>query len=123
MDTRVLVVDDEPHLVEIIASRLKVNGYDVQTAATGGEGLKRAETFKPQLILLDILMPDKDGYQVLRSLKANPKTKEIPVVILTVKKWGEDVKKAVSAGARDYVVKPFNSETLLEKIRKITSHG
>ena len=119
MARKILVVDDEPHLVEILANRLRANHYEVSTAVKGQEGLVKARQEKPDLILLDILMVDMDGYQVLRQLKESPETKTIPVMMLTVKKWSEDIQKAVNSGAVDYVVKPFEPRTLLEKIHQV----
>ncbi len=116
MTKKILVIDDEPHLVEVLASRLRANHYEVVTAVLGREGLEKAKSEKPDLILLDILMPDMDGYQVLRHLKEMIETKNIPVLILTVKKWSEDVKNAMESGAIDYVVKPFEPLVLMEKI-------
>lgn len=118
MGKKVLIIDDEPHLVEILANRLKANRYRVVTAVTAHEGLELAGREKPDLILLDILMPDMDGYQVLRKLKEQSETKMIPVVMLTVKKWSEDIQKAMLGGAVDYLVKPFDPVILIQKIRK-----
>ena len=118
MGKKILVIDDEPHLVEILANRLKANGYQVATAVTAQTGLEMALSQKPDLILLDILMPDMDGYQVLRKLKEQTETKRVPVMMLTVKKWSEDVQKAMLGGAVDYLVKPFDPVILIKKIRK-----
>ena len=118
MGKKILVIDDEPHLVEILANRLKANRYQVITAVTANEGLEMAIKDKPDLVLLDILMPDMDGYQVLRKLKEEPQTKKIPVMMLTVKKWSEDVQKAMLGGAVDYLVKPFDPVILLQKIKR-----
>lgn len=123
MNEKILIVDDEPHLVEVIASRLKANHYKVATAISGQEGIDKAKKEKPKLILLDILMPDMDGYQVLQRLKEAPETREVPVIILTVKKWSEDVQKALEGGAADYLAKPFTPATLLEKIEGALHHG
>ena len=118
MGKKILVVDDEPHLVEILANRLKANRYRVATAATAQEGLEMAVREKPDLILLDILMPDMDGYQLLQKLKEGAETKMIPIMMLTVKKWSEDIQKAMLGGAVDYLVKPFDPVILIQKIRK-----
>ena len=116
MAKKILVVDDKPYLVDLMASRLKANGYEVVTATNGREGLEKAKEETPDLILLDIAMPDMDGYRVLRHLKEFPGTQDIPVMILTVKKWNQDIQKAIAAGAADYIVKPFDPVKLLEKI-------
>ena len=119
MGKKILVVDDEPHLAEMMANRLRASHYDVVTALTGHEALDRVEGEKPNLILLDILMPDMDGYQVLRRLKEKDETRRIPVIVLTVKKWSEDIKRAVEGGASDYIVKPFDPRALLQKIEGV----
>lgn len=123
MAKKILVIDDEPHFVEVIASRLRANHLDVVTAVFGREGLEKAKTEKPDLILLDILMTDMDGYQVLRCLKERAETKNVPVIMLTVKKWSDDTKKAIEYGAVDYIVKPFEPSTLMEKIKGALKNG
>ena len=117
MSKKILVVDDEPHLAEMMSSRLQANRYDVITALTGEEGLRKATREKPDLILLDVLMPDFDGYQVLCLLKEKPETRDIPVIMLTVKNWSENIKRAIERGAVDYIVKPFDPRLLLDKIK------
>lgn len=123
MAKKILVVDDEPYLVELVQTRLRANRYEVVTAVSGKEGLEKAKREKPDLILLDILMPDMDGYQVLRQLKAGRDTRGIPVMMLTVKEWSEDIEKAIAGGAIDYIVKPFNPSSLLEKIKRALENG
>ena len=118
MVKKILVVDDEPHLAEMMGNRLRANRYEVATAVTGREGLEKAKEEKPDLILLDILMPDMDGYQMLQHLKGSPQTRDIPVIILTVKKWNEDTEKAIASGAVDYLTKPFSPVTLMEMVKR-----
>ena len=115
---RILVVDDEAELVKAIEIRLKQADYEILTAYDGLEGLEKAQKEKPDLILLDILMPNMDGYQTLQKLKEEESTKSIPVIMLTAKSQVDDVTKAADLGANDYIVKPFNHITLLEKIHK-----
>ena len=117
MSKKILVVDDELHLAEMMTSRLRANRYEVISALTGEEGLRKAMHEKPDLILLDVLMPDFDGYHVLCRLKEEPETRDIPVIMLTVKHWSEDIKRAIEKGAVDYIVKPFDPRSLLEKIK------
>lgn len=123
MGAKILVIDDEPHLVEVLANRLQTNHYEVLTAVTGREGLEKAVKEKPDLILLDILMSDLDGYRLLQSLREKAETKSIPVIMLTVKKWSEDIQRAISGGAVDYVVKPFDPNNLLGKIKRALGNG
>jgi DNA-binding response OmpR family regulator len=120
---KILIIDDEPHLVELVANRLKAKHLNVVTAVLGKEGLVKAREEKPDLILLDILMPDLDGFQVLCRLKESPDTCHIPVVMLTVRKWSQDIKKAMDGGAVDYIVKPFEPTILWEKIERVLKDG
>lgn len=115
---RILLIDDETELVKAIEIRLKHAGYEVLTACDGRDGLEKAKSERPDLILLDILMPRMDGYQTLVELKALDKVKSIPVIMLTAESMIDDVSKAADSGADDYVVKPFSHVTLLEKIHK-----
>lgn len=118
MGRRILIVDDEADLVETIKLRLETGGYEVITALDGAEGLAKAKGDKPSLILLDIMMPKLNGYQVCRELKSDAACKDIPVVMLTAKTqqtdkfWGREV------GASDYITKPFEFSALLNIIEK-----
>jgi len=123
MSKKILVVDDEPNIVKMVANRLKVSGYGVITATDGVEGLKKAQEAKPDVILLDILMPKMDGFHTLKKLKENIITKNIPVVMFTAKGQGEDVEKAAELGAVDYIVKPFTPLILFDKIKKALKTG
>lgn len=114
---KILLVDDEIQLADMVKMRLEANNYDVITASGGIEGLEKAEKDNPDLILLDILMPDMDGYQTLEKLKENSETESIPVIMLTAEGQADDLTRSVSLGAIDYVVKPFSPVTLLEKIK------
>ncbi len=118
MGRRILIVDDEADLVEALKLRLETGGYEVVTALDGAEGLTKAKGDKPALILLDIMMPKLNGYQVCRELKSDAKCKDIPVVMLTAKAqqtdkfWGQEV------GADGYITKPFEFSALLTIIEK-----
>jgi len=116
--TKILLVDDEPDIVETVAFMLQTRNYSVSIASGGLEGIEKAKTEDPDLILLDVMMPDMDGLDVCKKLKADVSTKDIPVVMLIGKDENEAVLKAHSAGADDYVVKPFSLPTLLGKLRK-----
>jgi len=115
---RILLVDDEIELVKLVQARLQHSGYEILTAYEGAECLKLAEEEKIDLILLDILMPKMDGYETLRRIRSNPKTAKIPVIMLTAKSQMEDVARAIGLGAQEYIVKPFDYKTMLEKIKK-----
>lgn len=118
---KILVVDDEPNIVRTVADRLKMRGYDVVTATDGEEGIEMALAEKPDLILLDIVMPKLDGNATLDRLRRLKETQGIPVFMLTARSQAEDVTRATSAGAVDYVVKPFDLVALLEKIETVLS--
>ena len=113
--TQVLCIDDDPEVIEILRNYLIPEGYSVIEANSGNEGIEKAEKFNPSAITLDIMMPHKDGWQVLRELKQNPKTKHIPVVIHSII---ENRPLAISLGAVDVVTKPTDSQKLLSLIKK-----
>ncbi len=113
----VLLIEDEEHIRAIVEYNLKMDGIEVYLAEDGPTGLNIATTKEPDVILLDWMLPGMDGLQVLEKLKADQRTKSIPVVMLTVKRMMRDVGKALYAGADDYIVKPFEPEELGEVIR------
>lgn len=114
---KILLVDDEQHIVDVVKVRLEKEGYEVITANSGKECLEKTKTEKPTLILLDIIMPEMDGYEVLKKLKDDKETASIPVIMLTAKNDADDVVRSlINGGAVDYIVKPFGSQELLHKI-------
>lgn len=115
---RILIVDDEPELVKAMQIRLKVAGYELITAGDGQEGLEKAKKERPDLVLLDLLMPKMDGFQTLERLKQDRETKSIPVIMLTAKSQMADAHKTADLGAEDYIVKPFDYIAVLGKIKK-----
>ena len=116
--SRILLVDDEPDIVETISFMLQSRNYMVSIASGGQEGIDKAKTEHPDLLLLDIMMPDVNGYDVCMKLKADADTRDIPIIMLTAKGESEAVLKSHSIGADDYVVKPFSLPTLLSKLKK-----
>ena len=117
MGKRLLVIDDEVDIAETVKIRLEVNGYSVELAYDGLNGIDKAVKALPDLILLDILMPQVDGFEVCRRLRQIPETKNIPVIMLTAIKSSEILQKAKEAGAQDYLAKPFESGELVEIVR------
>jgi signal transduction histidine kinase len=113
---RLLVVDDEPVIILALKELLTPLGYDVVACNTGSQAVSQARTLKPDAIILDIMMPELDGYDVLRLLKGDPQTAWIPVIVLSVL---EDKKKAMSLGAAEYVRKPFNNLEIEERLREL----
>lgn len=116
---KVLVVDDDERNVELLTAKLGVDGYETDTAYDGLEALKKAESYDPDLILLDIMMPKVDGYEVCRRLKASEKTKYIPVIMLTAKGEVEDKVLGLDVGAEDYISKPCNLAELSARVRSL----
>ncbi|HLD30461.1 MAG TPA: response regulator [bacterium] len=115
---RILVVDDDADAREILSSRLQACGYDVLLAESGWQALEQVRLKKPQLILLDVMMPELDGFTVCKFLKEKEETRNIPVIFLTAREQLQDVERGFTSGADDYVLKPINWERLLPKIKK-----
>lgn len=118
---KILVIDDEPQVTEIIEAFLTNAGHEVIVENDAGQGLNKAKSIKPDIILLDIMMPDIDGYDICNELKHFPGTSEIPVVFLTGKDRGEDMGRSFKAGGDMFIKKPFSCERLLEIINIILS--
>lgn len=117
--TKVLVIDDEPNIVQTLKDRLEMNEYDVVTASNGREGLQQAEKEKPDVILLDVIMPVMDGHEMLEALRRQAWGQEMSVIMLTARSQTQDIVRANSCGIDDYIVKPFDLSELLEKIESI----
>ncbi len=120
---KVLIVDDEIHIVKIIAYKLRGAGYDVISAGDGVEALQMVQADRPDLILLDIMMPRMDGYQALETLKGDPATRDIPVFMLSVKNKEADLQRGWQLGCDDYITKPFSPGKLLERIDQALKRG
>ncbi|MDD2751850.1 MAG: response regulator [Candidatus Omnitrophica bacterium] len=119
MAKKILVVDDEPDIVKLLELRLRANGFEVATAYNGTEALDKVKDVHPDLIILDVLIPAPNGFQVCRKLKDDPKYKEIPVILLTAKTTESDQFWGMESGADKYVTKPYNAEELLQEIKKL----
>ncbi len=113
---RILVVDDERDLVEMLSVRLKANGYEVFVAQDGQEGLDQARSLKPDLIILDLMLPKLDGYKICRMLKFDEEYKQIPIILFTARAQKVDAILGKEVGADAYITKPFEAEILLSKI-------
>ncbi|MFA6198174.1 MAG: response regulator [Patescibacteria group bacterium] len=118
---RILVADDEIYVVHILEFTLTMEGYDVLSADDGEEALRRIEQDRPDLVVLDIMMPKMDGYEVLRRIRADAEEwiRQMPVIVLSSKGRPIDRETGLEMGADDYVVKPFSPSRLLEKIRDL----
>ena len=120
---KILVVDDEPATVEMIADFLKASDFEVLVAYDGRQGLDRARAEKPDLIVLDIMMPKLDGFKVCWLLKLDKKYRHIPIIILTAKASPSDRETSYKSGADAYLVKPLDTMRLLAMIRKLLREG
>ncbi|HOK77052.1 MAG TPA: response regulator transcription factor [Verrucomicrobiota bacterium] len=123
MKEKILVVDDEPDAVELIEFSLKQAGYDVITAADGAEAVRKAQSFLPNLIVLDLMLPEIDGLEVCRLLRRNQSTASIPILMLTAKAAEVDRVVGFELGAEDYVTKPFSPRELVLRIKRILERG
>lgn len=116
---KILVIDDEQDILDLVEYNLKQNNYKVSCIATGEEALDIARTFKPDLILLDLMLPGIDGFEVCKELKDHPDTKEIPIIMLTAKGEDIDIVTGLELGADDYMTKPFSPRVLVARVRTI----
>jgi len=112
---RVLVVDDESYITDLVATALRYEGFDVAAAANGREALGLVESFRPELIVLDVMLPDLDGFEVQRRLV--DRGRRVPVLFLTARDATEDKVRGLTIGGDDYVTKPFSLEELIARIR------
>ncbi len=116
-EARLLVVDDEPNIVELLSASLRYAGFDVASATNGVQALKVARDFRPDLLVLDVMMPGLDGFDVLRRLRGEGK--HIPVLFLTARDATEDKVTGLTLGGDDYVTKPFSLEEVIARIRAV----
>ena len=117
MPHKVLIVDDEPNIVLPLQFLMEQNEYEVDIASSGEEAIEKIMQFMPDLILLDIMLPGIDGYEVCEIVKLNPKWKHIKVIFLTAKGRDVDVAKGLVLGADEYIIKPFANSEVIEKVR------
>ncbi len=113
---KILVIDDLPENVFLLQDRLESEGYEILTAYDGKSGINKAVNELPDLILLDVMMPEMNGIEVCNTLVNNPSTSNIPVILVTAKSGAEDMKEGLEAGAFDYIKKPFNKIELLARV-------
>lgn len=115
---KVLVVDDEPNVLRSLVQYLTIEDFHVETASNGVEALEKVQSFSPELILLDVMMPGMDGFEVLDKVKEMPGHSQTPIIMLTAKDQSNDVLKGYQSGATSYLVKPFNLDELVETINQ-----
>ena len=119
MSKKILAVDDEKHILRLVQINLEKAGYEVATGSNGQEAIERTRSFSPDLIVMDVMMPIMDGFEALKTLKADPKTADIPVIMLTAKAQDADVFHGWQSGADLYLTKPFNPLELLTFVKRI----
>ena len=120
---KILIVDDEPDAVELIEFNLKAAGFEVVTAGDGAQALKQARSRQPDLVLLDLMLPEIDGLQVCRLLRGDPATATVPIIMLTAKAAEIDRVLGLELGADDYVTKPFSPRELVLRVKSLLKRG
>jgi two-component system alkaline phosphatase synthesis response regulator PhoP/two-component system response regulator VicR len=119
MTKKILAVDDERHIVRLVQVNLERAGYQVITAADGKEALEKVAAERPDMVVMDVMMPYMDGFEALNALKKDPSTRDLPVIMLTAKAMDSDVFQGYSAGVHCYLTKPFNPNELIAFVRRI----
>jgi len=119
MPKKILAVDDEKHIVRLVQVNLERQGYEVVTANDGREALEKVASENPDLVVLDVMMPYMDGFEVLQNLRRDPKTRDIPVIMLTAKAQDADVFRGWQSGVDCYLTKPFNPMELISFVKRI----
>ncbi len=117
----VLVIDDDPVILDLLRVNFEIEGFDVVTATNGEEGLERAHAVQPDVVISDIMMPKRDGLQLLGDLKSNPDTEDLPVILLSAKAQKSEVQEGLDLGADDYITKPFDPIKLIERLNGVVS--
>jgi DNA-binding response OmpR family regulator len=119
MNKRVLIVDDEPNIVASLEFLMEQAGYEVQVARDGPEALRRAEAFRPQLVLLDVMMPGMNGYEVCQRLRSDERLQPLRILMLSAKGRDVEVTKGLELGADAYMTKPFSTRDLVARVREL----
>ena len=115
----VLVIDDDPVILELLRVNFEIEGFDVLTAHDGDEGLELAQSNHPDVVISDIMMPRRDGLQLLSDLKGDPRTEGLPVILLSAKAQKSEVQHGLDLGADDYITKPFDPIKLIERLNAV----
>ncbi len=117
--TQVLVADDDPDILELVRYKLNQAGYEVTTVGNGKDALEKAKSINPGLIILDVMMPFHSGIDVTIELRSDPQFKSTPIILLTAKSLEQDTERGFSAGATDYITKPFSPRELLSRVQAV----
>jgi len=118
---RVLVIDDDPVILELLRVNFEIEGFDVITASDGEEGFARAQALHPDVVISDIMMPKRDGLQLLGDLKGSPGTEDLPVILLSAKAQKSEVQQGLDLGADDYITKPFDPIKLIDRLNAVVA--
>jgi DNA-binding response OmpR family regulator len=116
---RVLIVDDDPVILRLLQINFRLEGYEVDTATRGEEALERARSDRPDVVVLDVMMPGIDGWEVCRRLKETPEARNIPIIFLSARAQDEDRERGYALGVDEYVTKPFDPSHLVEIVRRL----
>ena len=116
---RILIAEDNPEGAELLEAYLDGSGYDIEVAVDGDDTLRKVKSFQPDLVLLDVMMPKISGFEVCKRLRADPKTRDIAVLMITALDQTADVERAVEAGTDDFLTKPINQAELLRRIQAL----
>ena len=119
----VLVIDDDPVILELLRVNFEIEGFDVICAADGEEGLHRAQADHPDVVISDIMMPRRDGLQLLSDLKGDPQTEGLPVILLSAKAQRAEVQQGLDLGADDYITKPFDPLELIDRLNAVMTRS
>ena len=120
---KILLVDDEPDILKLVAARLRASGYDVVTAQDGQDGLRMAQQERPDLLILDLMLPHLNGYEICTMLKQDPRYQGIPVILFSAKSQEKDKQLGKDCGADAYLTKPYRPEVLLERVRTLIAQS
>lgn len=123
MANKILVVDDEPNIVLSLEFLMKQAGFQVRTASDGEAALAAVATETPDLVLLDVMMPRKNGYEVCQAIRANPDCKGVRIIMLTAKGREVEREKGLALGADDYITKPFSTQEVVERVRELLAEA
>jgi DNA-binding response OmpR family regulator len=115
----VLVIDDDPVILELLRVNFEIEGFNVVCARDGDEGLAMAQDLHPDVVISDIMMPRRDGLQLLSDLKADPRTEDLPVILLSAKAQKSEVQHGLDMGADDYITKPFDPIQLIDRLNAV----
>ena len=120
---KILVIDDEPEILDVTRKRLEAAGFKVVTAETGLDGLKKARSEKPDLIVLDLILPGLSGYQICAMLKGDQNYREIPILMLSARSQENDVKEGMRVGAEAYMMKPCDAKDFIAKVQELLNEA